>query len=283
MKHTLVSTDWLHQHLNDPKLRVVDIRGYVLPASEPPPHYFNRHDDYVKSHLPGAVFVDWVLEITDPDDPRHAQIAKPERYAAAMSRAGIDADTLVVAYDDEKSMFAARLWWSLNYYGHENVAVLDGGWQKWLAEGRPVTADVPSVTPAQFVARPIPALRSTADEVLAKIGTPTKLLDMRSAEEYEGLYSRTRTKGHIPGAISQPRRELLNDDGTVQTREQLRAHFAKLGITDSTEVITYCNGGVSASFGMLALHVAGLTHNHMYDGSWKEWSSDPSKPIVTGA
>src|SRR5689334_24021414 len=150
----LVSTEWLHEHLNDPTLRIVDIRGHVLPANQPLPHYFNHKSDYDKSHIPGAVFVDWVHEITDPDDPRHAKIAKPDRYVAVMQRLGIGPATLVVAYDDASGMFAARLWWSLNYYGHENVVVLDGGWNKWLAEGRPTTAELPSITPSQFVAHP---------------------------------------------------------------------------------------------------------------------------------
>jgi thiosulfate/3-mercaptopyruvate sulfurtransferase len=139
-ENLLVTTGWLQDHLTDPNLRIVDIRGHVIPASEPLPHYFNHLDDYNKSHIPGAVFVDWVHEITDPADPRHAQIAPPERFSAAMSRAGIGSATFVVTYDDASGMFAARLWWALNYYGHHNVAVLDGGWNKWIAESRPTTA-----------------------------------------------------------------------------------------------------------------------------------------------
>src|SRR5690242_9026350 len=115
-ENVLVSTEWLQAHLNDANLRIVDIRGHVLPASQPTPHYFNHAEDYVKSHIPGAVFIDWVKEITDPNDPRHAQIAQPERYSEAMRRAGIGDETFVVAYDDAAGMFAARLWWSLNYY-----------------------------------------------------------------------------------------------------------------------------------------------------------------------
>src|SRR5579862_3467984 len=104
----LVSTEWLYDHLNDNNLRIVDIRGHVIPASEPLPHYFNHKADYDQSHIPGAVFVDWVNEITDPDDPRHAKIAKPERYASVMQRLGVGSDTLVVAYDDAAGMFAAH-------------------------------------------------------------------------------------------------------------------------------------------------------------------------------
>lgn len=280
----LVSTAWLHDHLNDPDLRIVDIRGHVRPANEPLPHYFNHREEYDRSHIPGAVFIDWVHEITDPADPRHAQIAPPERYAEVMRRSGIGPDTLVVAYDDAGGMFAARLWWSLNYYGHSRAAVLDGGWNKWIAEGRPVTAEVPSVPPGEFIARPNPAIYRTAGQVLAALGTSTRLMDMRSTEEFRGDYSRAKRAGHIPGAVNQRRANLTAPDGTMLPPEQLRARFAEIGIDASTpEVIVYCNAGVSASFGLLALRVAGFTQNAMYDGSWKEWGNDDTKPVETGA
>jgi thiosulfate/3-mercaptopyruvate sulfurtransferase len=276
----LVSTEWLDNHLSDIDLRIVDIRGHVLPANEPTPHYFNHQAEYQKSHIPGAVFIDWVHEITDPADPRHAQIAKPERYAAVMSRAGIDADTVVVAYDDAGGMFAARLWWSLNYYGHNKVAVLDGGWNKWVAEGRPRSTTVPGVRPAHFTPRLNPALYRSGAQVMAALHTPTRLMDMRSEEEFRGDYARANRTGHIPGAVNQRRSNLLNPDGTMLSPEQLRTKFASVGVDETTpEVIVYCNGGVSASFGLLALRVAGLDNGAVYDGSWKDWGNDESKPI----
>lgn len=280
LDNPLVTTEWLQDHLNDDNLRIVDIRGHVLPASKPTPHYFNHRADYDVSHIPGAVFFDWVLEITDPADPRHAQIAKPERYAEVMSRNGIDDKTFVVAYDDASGMFAARLWWSLNYYGHEQVAVLDGGWNKWIAEQRPVTAEMPIISPKSFAAKAHPDLYRNADDVLAKLNTATKVIDVRSPEEFRGEYARANRKGHIPGAINQPRNTLFNSDGTLHSPEQLRAQFDAIGINpDTPEVIVYCNGGVSASYGLLALHVAGLRSGAVYDGSWKDWGNDDSKPI----
>jgi thiosulfate/3-mercaptopyruvate sulfurtransferase len=284
-ENLLVSTDWLAAHLNDPNLRIVDIRGHVIPASEPPPHYFNHYEDYQKSHVPGAVFIDWVREITDPDDPRHAKVAKPERFAAAMSRAGIGPDTFVVAYDDDTGLFASRLWWMLNYYGHSEVAVLDGGWKKWLAENRPITDAVPAIQPTHFAPRPNPALYRTADQVLGVVKgnhSDKVLLDLRSTEEFAGKYARASRTGHIPGAVNYPRTDLSAPDGTLLPPDQLRKQFAQLGIGGSeTEVITYCNGGVSASMGLLAMRVAGLNNGAVYDGSWKEWGNDNSKPIET--
>ena len=208
-ENLLVSTQWLAEHLHDPTLRVVDIRGHVIAASNPPPHYFNHYDDYVKAHIPGAVFVDWVHEITDPDDPRHAPIAQPDRYQAFARRIGITPESFVVAYDDADGMFAARLWWSLRYYGHDQVAVLDGGWDKWIAENRPTTDVMPDITPSQFVARPNETLRRTGDQILADLDSASRMLvDTRSPAEFAGQSSRARRKGHIPGAINQPRSTL---------------------------------------------------------------------------
>lgn len=280
LTHPLVTTEWLQTHLQDPNLRIVDIRGHVLPASQPTPHYFNHRADYDVSHIPGAVFIDWVKEITDPADPRHAKIAKPERYAEVMSRAGINDNTFVVAYDDANGMFAARLWWSLNYYGHTQVAVLDGGWNKWLAENRPTSAEVPTIISAQFVAKPNRAIYRDADEVLAKLGTSAKLMDVRTPEEFRGDYARASRTGHIPGAVNEPRSALVNTDGTMLSPDQLRKKFGVIGITaDTPEVIVYCNGGVSASYGLLALQVAGFDNGAVYDGSWKDWGNDESKPV----
>jgi thiosulfate/3-mercaptopyruvate sulfurtransferase len=276
----LVSTDWLAAHLGDSNLRIVDIRGHVAPPTDPLPYYYNHRDDYIKSHIPGAVFIDWVHEITDPASGHHAKIAPPERFAEVMNRHGIGPDTLVVAYDDAQGLFAARLWWSLNYYGHANVMILDGGWNKWLAEGRPLTADVPGVGRATFVARPQPEWIRTAEQVQSLLGAGVLLVDARSAAEYAGQATRAARAGHIPGAINVPRTTLAAPDGTLLSPEQLRGKFAEAGMADPTaEVVTYCNAGVSASFDLLALRIAGFTHVANYDGSWKEWGNDDSKPI----
>jgi thiosulfate/3-mercaptopyruvate sulfurtransferase len=276
----LVSTDWLAEHLADADLRIVDIRGHVIPASEPPPHYFNHQADYQKSHIPGAVFVDWVHEITDPDDPRHAQIAKPDRFAAVMSRIGIAPESPVVVYDDAKGMFAARLWWAINYYGHHRVAVLDGGWQKWVAEQWPTTPAIPDVNPTHFIPTIDPSWRRTGDQVLGALGTNTPLVDVRTPEEFAGASSRAKRKGHIPGAHNLPRTDLLAPDGTMLPAKTLLQKFEQAGVDESTpETILYCNSGISASYGLLAMKVAGLESGTVYDGSWKDWGNDDSKPV----
>jgi len=279
-ENLLVSTEWLAEHLAQENLRIVDIRGHVIPASQPLPHYFNHADDYTKAHLPGAVFVDWVREITDPGDPRHAQIAPPERYAAAMERHGIGDDTFVVAYDDAGGMFAARLWWSLNYYGHSAVAVLDGGWNKWIAENRPTSAELPEIAPSKFTPKRNTTIFRSAADVLNRLESEQQLIDVRSPEEFAGKASRAKRGGHIPGAVNLPRALLLAPNGTMLNRDALRRRFASAGISEnSSDVVFYCNGGVSASFGLLALRAAGLDGGSVYDGSWKDWGNDESKPI----
>ncbi len=279
--NVLVSTDWLADHLNAPHLRIVDIRGHVIAASEPPPHYFNHQTDYENIHIPGALFLDWVDAITDPDDPRHAQIAKPERFAAVMSALAIGDDTAVIAYDDARGMFAARLWWSLNYYGHANVAILNGGWEKWVAEQRPVESITPHYSAAVFTPRPNPSLYRRSDQILAALDEHQHLIDVRTPDEFAGRSSRAPRKGHIPGALNLPRFELTQADGTMLPLDQLRQRFAAAGVSDTTEdVVFYCNGGVSASYGLLAYRAAGFTGGSVYDGSWKDWGSDESKPIA---
>lgn len=275
-----VTTEWLADHLQDPNVRVVDIRGHVIPASEPHPHYFSHRQEYLENHIPGAVFVDWVHDITDPNSPNASQIAPPDDYAALMSKLGISDDTLVVAYDDANGMFAARLWWTLRVYGHENVRVLDGGWKTWIAEDRPTTAEIPDLPAGSFTVRPNMRIRRTVDDVAGALYGDTILLDVRSTGEFAGKSSRARRGGHIPGAVNVPRSTVVNVDGTLPDAVTLKEKFASAGIDDpDAEVVVYCNGGVSASYGMMALLNAGFTNVAVYDGSWKEWGNDDSRPI----
>ncbi|MCZ7571458.1 MAG: sulfurtransferase [Ardenticatenaceae bacterium] len=282
----LVSTGWLADHLDDPRVRVVDIRGKVLPPEEPKPHYFPKREEYEVGHIPGAVFVDWTADIIDPDDPVPVQVAPPERYAALMSALGIGDDTVVVAYDDYYSAFAGRLLWTLRYYGHDVARVLDGGWPKWVAEGRPLSCEIPTYPPATFTPRPRPELRRTADEVLAALQRGGVVIDARQPAEYEGELSRATRGGHIPGARNLYYRRLASGEyNTFASPEALRAVLAGTGLDPNVppgEVVAYCNGGVSATVIMLGLELAGLPGTVIYDGSWNEWGNDPNRPLVTG-
>ena len=279
MSSALISTTELAERLSDPQLRIIDLRGSVRPPTEPPPHYVSHHADYEEQHIPGALFLSWHDELNEAATTR---LWPPPEFEALMGRLGVSNTTEVVAYDDAGGLFASRLWWNLRYYGHEAVRVLDGGWPKWQAEGFPSTAEIPNVAPGHFQARPQPALRRDAAAVLAAIDSPTVLLDTRSPLEFAGNAARRGRGGHIPSARNLPRSELIATNGTLKPREELRALLAERGIRPEDEVITYCNSGVSASYGLLAMHEAGYEKAANYDFSWNEWGSDPTKPIATG-
>jgi thiosulfate/3-mercaptopyruvate sulfurtransferase len=281
----LVSTEWLAAHLDHPQVRVVDIRGKVLPPTEPKPHYFARHEDYAAGHIPGAVYIDWTRDIVDLDDTVLVQVAPPEKIATLFGNLGIGDDTFVVAYDDAFSMFAGRLLWVLRYYGHERAAILNGGIVKWLAEGRSLATEMPNYPAATFTPRPQPHMRKTADQVLASLGSETaQLIDARSSKEYHGEESRAARGGHIPGAANLFYRDLVTGpDQTYASVDELRARFTAAGIElDSLgerEVIAYCNGGVSATPVGVAMELATGKRTALYDGSWNEWGNDESKPL----
>lgn len=275
---TLVSTDWLEEHLLEPAVRVVDIRGYVKTVDagagdgKQNSTYVGAKDEYDQAHIPGAVFVDWTADITDPDNPVPAQIALPERFKFAMEDRGIGDATDVVVVDHAGGHFATRLWWALNYYGHSAVAVLDGGMNKWLAEGRPVTDEVLPVAEASFTPDANSPARYEADEVLDAISNPEVIIvDARDANQYAGEVYRGSRRGHIPSAINLSAKTLFNPDGTWKSDDELREVVAAAGISGDQKVVAYCNGGVTATAVLFALDRVGHKNSANYDGSWNEW------------
>jgi thiosulfate/3-mercaptopyruvate sulfurtransferase len=261
----LISTGDLAAIADRSDVRIVDVR-FALDD----PRAGERA--YREAHLPGAVYLDWLRDFSDRDDPVEGQLAPPARFEAVMARAGIGDDTLVVAYDDNALFLAARLCWALQVYGHDRVRWLDGGLPKWVAEGRPVTTDVPEPAPATFTARPQPGLRRTKADVLASLDDGTPLFDCRMQSTYDAAGA------HIPGARRFPAPALLGDDGTVRPPAEVAAMAQAAGIPRDTPSVLYCGGGVSASAAYAALRAAGYAHTSVYDGSWSEWSADPDTP-----
>jgi thiosulfate/3-mercaptopyruvate sulfurtransferase len=278
------TTQWLGEHLTDPAVRIVDIRGVIRPADRPKPWYLESREEYANDHIPGAVFVGWLTDIVELDAPVKMTAASPRRFAALMGGLGIGDEHLVIAYDDEGNHIAARLWWMLNYYGHPAVRLLDGGYPKWLAEGRPVTGEVPRHPPAAFTARVQPEWRATGEQVRQAIGDPrVRVVDGRGPRDFRGETGRGERKGRIPGAVNVPIKGFWQGPyNTWKSEAELRAIHEAAGVTPDKRVITYCNAGVSASVGLLALKLLGFPSAANYAGSWYDWERDPRNPAETG-
>lgn len=299
----LVGTAWLADHLDDRDLRIVDVRWR---ARFEDGRGISGDDEagYRDGHIQGAAFLAMARDLSDPDQKVPDMLPGPERFAHVMESIGVGSDSFVVAYDDSGfPLGAARLWWALSYYGHENVAVLDGGLREWQRENRPVETRVTEPAAETFRAKPQPDRIATKDEVAAAMARPEAVIvDCLGADMYSGRDSHPWgvRPGHIPGAVNVPfyanidpaladltmeeRAKLVASDRplTFASRKALENLYADAGVTPNSDVITYCGLGFAASCGLLALRVLGHTDARLYDGSWAEWSADPALPVETG-
>jgi thiosulfate/3-mercaptopyruvate sulfurtransferase len=276
----LVTADWLAERLQRPDIRVADVRWYL-------PHLGKSgRAEYMAEHIPGAVFVDLDTELAGPpgSGPGRHPLPGPEPFATAMSRAGVGPTTHVVAYDDSGGAIASRLWWLLHYYGHSRASVLDGGIAAWRAVGHPLTTEVPSYARGDFKAIVVRDRVVDKQRVDALRLDPSAIvLDARATERYEGRVEPVDARpGHIPGAKSAPFAEnLAAPEPTFLNSGKLRDRYARLGVTPEKTVVAYCGSGVTACHTLLALHLAGFPHGLLYEGSWSDWSADPSLPAAT--
>jgi thiosulfate/3-mercaptopyruvate sulfurtransferase len=282
----LVETSWLAEHLHDPDLRIVDIRGYVRTVEKDglqEARYEGARNEYERLHIPGALYIDWTRDIVNLDDIIKAQIASSQQFAQVMSHIGIGDQHLVVAYDAHPaSQFATRLWWALKYYGHNKVVVLNGGLLKWQRENLPLNNVIPTYSQTTFSPVLQPELRATAIDVLKLLGQPdVALIDAREQGQYSGKTVRKPGRpGHIPGALNIPREEIMDaTTGTFRSNEDLGKVFSKAHILPEQRIVAYCNGGVAATSVLFALAMLGYPSLTNYDGSWNEWGERQDLPV----
>lgn len=280
----IVSTQWLADHLDEPSVRVVDARFNVRVSPAGALEAVAERDAYARAHIPGAVFVDVMADLTDPDDP--LAVSPPERFESLMNRLGIGDESTVVIYDDQGGTWAARLWWALRYYGHEPVTLLDGGFTRWQAEGRPLESEIPVPPSANFRARVRPDLRVDADQVMTAIGRDdVRIVDALPEVFFSGqarLFPGHRA-GHIPSAHNVPAPDLVDPvTQSLLPAAELARRWEPLGLEPERQVITYCGSGVFGAFALFALYVTGHENAALYDASWMEWGADPDRPVETG-
>ena len=278
-ERTVVSADWLREHLHAPGLVILDAR-FSLDDEE----WGQR--TYLEGHVPGALYADTATHLAGeivPGVTGRRPFPEPDRFAEQLGAWGIDDTTQVVTYDaDGGRMSAARVWLMLRWMGHDRVAVLDGGWQAWLASGGEVTQTVPEPAATTFPVRLRPELLAGVDEVDEHRQRPqTCVFDSRGAEGYHGggVYHDP-VRGHIAGAGLADRANTTHADLTFRTPDELRAYYLDLldGV-DPSEVIYYCGSGITAAQNVLAMSIAGLEGSRMYVGSWSEWITDPRRPV----
>jgi thiosulfate/3-mercaptopyruvate sulfurtransferase len=281
----LIDTDALEQRLGDPDLRVLDCTTHLIPDPKITYQVVPGRADFEKGHIPGAQFVDLQGDLSDKSHRFRFMLPSAEAFAAAMAGLGVGEETRVVLYSTANPWWATRVWWLLRVFGFDEAAILNGGWQKWSREGRPVESGAATPRPpGRFVIREPRPLMVGREEVLQAIGdgaacTINALLPEQHAGTGGTTYGRP---GHIKGSVNLPAAHLLDPDtNEFLPADELRGRFAAIGAFDK-RVITYCGGGIAASADALALVMLGHPEVRLYDASLGEWATDPTLPMETG-
>jgi thiosulfate/3-mercaptopyruvate sulfurtransferase len=274
-KDVLVEPQWLEEHLDDDSIRIVEV-------DENP-------GLYREAHIPGAIGFDWRADL---QDQVKRDFLGPEEFGRLFGSRGISNQHQIVLYGDRNNWFAAYTYWYLKYYGHDNVKLLNGPRERWIAENRPTTTEVPSFEPASFEAKPgDEAIRAKRDEVLEALNDGRKLVDVRSPQEYSGElispagYEQEGAQrgGHIPGAASIPWAQAVREDGTFKSADELRELYGGKGVLTGDPIIAYCRIGERSAHTWFVLHeLLGEQDVKNYDGSWTEWGNLVNVPIERG-
>lgn len=278
---TLVTTDWLSRHLEDPDLVVVDCRVTTLEGEDGGLRNVSGRAEYDRGHVPTAGFADLLGDLTENGSPLEFAMPTPEQFCSAMGALGVSDDCRVMLYDGSVSEWAARVWWMLRWVGFDRAAILDGGLRVWNAEGRelstePATRSAKRLTPAVR-----PELIAHRDEVFAAIHDDTVcLVDAMPEEHYRGEWTMYDRPGHIPGASNVSVLALVDESGRYRSRSQLAAMFEG---DRHARTITYCGGGIAASSAAFVLTRLGFTDVAVYTASLQEWAADPANPLLVGS
>jgi thiosulfate/3-mercaptopyruvate sulfurtransferase len=272
----LVSPAWLHEHLGDPGLRVIDFRWYLLGRQ--------GRDAYLAGHIPGGVFVD--LDAVTGKGPGRHPLPTKQQFQDEMRRAGVGSATRVVVYDDAGGSIAARLWFLLGWFGHAAQAVLDSGLQGW---GQPLETAVPFVQQGDFKAKAPPRSRivdfahvKRLSESRARTPAGRVIVDARVGDRYRGEKEPIDPKkGHIPGAVSAPWIDNLDSEARFKSPQELRRRYEALGVDGKNGAVVYCGSGVNSCHDLLAMEIAGISDVRLYEGSWSDWSHQDA-PVATG-
>jgi len=272
---SLVSTQWLAGQLGEPGLTILDA-SWFMPASGR-----NGREEFLRAHIPGARFLD-IDAVSDSSNPAPHMLPGADDFARAMEEIGVSSDDRVVVYDNSPIRTAARGWFMLRHFGAD-AAILDGGFQKWTSEGRPVEAGEPAPLDAKFEVTERPEEVVTKQEILAGISLP--IVDARGPARFEGSEADPRpgiAAGHIPGARNVPFSAIYNEDGTFKSREELSRLFDNAGANVAQPFVASCGSGVTANALIFAAHLLGNDDARLYDGSWSEWGADPATPKALG-
>lgn len=277
---TIVSTEQLAHHQDDPAWLIFDCR-FTLTNTEA------GLAAYKTNHIPGAHYANLNEDLSGPVTDKSGRHPLPDvqLLSEKLSRWGVDSGKQVVVYDDSFGAMAVKMWWILRWLGHNNVALLDGGLPKWLKEKRPLTAELPQIAPAKFVAQlHQEILASTAEVDNARQERSRLVIDARSEQRFSGEREPLdKVAGHIPGSVNWVFDENLDFDGTYLPAEELREAYLKLLKGVKPELVIHsCGSGVTACHNMLAMEIAGMNGGKLYAGSWSEWITDPTRPVATG-